>query len=99
MSKSLDVKGTKFDRYRSTKISLKEANMLQLNVSRLITTNSYWSSSSNRIKTLNDANGFSSDTDKLNVLFEIQCDLDKSDNIAIIVDISKLSTFPTEYEL
>ncbi|CAF3763798.1 unnamed protein product [Adineta steineri] len=85
--------------YRGTAMHTKELGKLRANVGKLIAANGYWSTSRDRLRALEFANKLMPKSEMGALLFEIECDLQDSNDSVIFADISHLSCFPTEEEL
>ncbi|CAF1066709.1 unnamed protein product [Adineta steineri] len=85
--------------YRGTIITRNEVEQLQANVGHLIATNTYWSTSRKKSVAYTYINGCQNDTDRMVVLFQIECNLRNEDNSVIFADIIGSSNFPEEKEV
>ncbi|CAF4179157.1 unnamed protein product, partial [Adineta steineri] len=85
--------------YRGTTITKEIAETLKLNHGKLIATNCFWSTSRRRSYALSFAHKPHNRFDMIPVLFEIECDLQDSNNPDIFADISTISCFPIEEEV
>ncbi|CAF0822656.1 unnamed protein product [Adineta steineri] len=85
--------------YRGTIITRNEVEQLQANVGQLIATNTYWSTSRKKSVAYAYINGCQNDTDRMVVLFQIECNLRNEENSVIFADISGSSNFPEEKEV
>jgi len=85
--------------YRGAKLHKEEFEQLNQNVSKLISTNGYLSTSRDRSLALSFAKKSTKRPDVIPVLFQIQCDIKQIDRSIIFADIEKLSAFPGEQEV
>ncbi|CAF1346520.1 unnamed protein product [Adineta steineri] len=85
--------------YRGTIITRNEVEQLQANVGQLIATNTYWSTSRKKSVAYMYITGCQNDTDRMVVLFQIECNLRNEDNSVIFADIIGSSNFPQEKEV
>ncbi|CAF1035021.1 unnamed protein product [Adineta steineri] len=76
-----------------------EAEQLQANKGQLIAANTYWSTSRKKSVAYMYINGCQNDTDRMVVLFQIECNLRNEENSVIFADISGSSNFPEEKEV
>ena len=85
--------------YRGMKLSNEELDKLKKNKEKLISTNSYFSTSRRRSEALIFATKPTKRSDAMPVLFEIECDIQALGESVIFADIANFSSYPDEEEV